>query len=183
MNAVIQINQLTRCFNETTAVDQLSLEVHAGEIFGFLGHNGAGKTTTVRLLNGVIEPNSSSMRVLGLVLMTLYNSGLGVVLSYALLRSDSVLLSASLHAINHLVLSILMLIGFPPFDSAFSFGLGIHGIATLAIVALLIPRDPICRGRGSNLAQSAPAPVDMALSKNPGAVKKVADQASLGGTS
>jgi ABC-2 type transport system ATP-binding protein len=66
MNAVITINQLTRCFKETTAVDQLSFEVHAGEIFGFLGHNGAGKTTTVRLLNGVIDPTSGSMRVLGL---------------------------------------------------------------------------------------------------------------------
>jgi ABC-2 type transport system ATP-binding protein len=66
MTAVITINQLTRCFHETTAVDQLSLEVYAGEIFGFLGHNGAGKTTTVRLLNGVIEPTSGSMRVLGL---------------------------------------------------------------------------------------------------------------------
>jgi ABC-2 type transport system ATP-binding protein len=66
MNAVIIIDQLTRCFQETTAVDQLSLEVHAGEIFGFLGHNGAGKTTTVRLLNGVIDPTSGSMRVLGL---------------------------------------------------------------------------------------------------------------------
>jgi ABC-2 type transport system ATP-binding protein len=64
--SVITINQLTRHFKETTAVDQLSLEVHAGEIFGFLGHNGAGKTTTVRLLNGVIEPTSGSMRVLGL---------------------------------------------------------------------------------------------------------------------
>jgi len=66
MDPVITINQLTRCFKETTAVSQLSLEVHAGEIFGFLGHNGAGKTTTVRLLNGVIEPTSGSMRVLGL---------------------------------------------------------------------------------------------------------------------
>ncbi len=66
MTAVITINQLTRRFKETVAVDQLSLEVHAGEIFGFLGHNGAGKTTTVRLLNGVIEPTSGSMRVLGL---------------------------------------------------------------------------------------------------------------------
>jgi ABC-2 type transport system ATP-binding protein len=66
MTAVITINQLTRCFKETTAVDHLSLEVHSGEIFGFLGHNGAGKTTTVRLLNGVIEPTSGSMRVLGL---------------------------------------------------------------------------------------------------------------------
>jgi ABC-2 type transport system ATP-binding protein len=66
MNAVITINQLTRRFKETTAVDALSLEVHAGEIFGFLGHNGAGKTTTVRLLNGVIEPTAGSMCVLGL---------------------------------------------------------------------------------------------------------------------
>ena len=47
-------------------MDNLSLEVDRGEIFGFLGHNGAGKTTTVRLLNGVIEPTSGSMRVLGL---------------------------------------------------------------------------------------------------------------------
>lgn len=66
MEPVITINQLTRRFKETTAVDQLSLEVHAGEIFGFLGHNGAGKTTTVRLLNGVIEPSAGQMRVLGL---------------------------------------------------------------------------------------------------------------------
>ena len=66
MNAVISINQLTRCFGETIAVDNLSLDVHTGEIFGFLGHNGAGKTTTVRLLNGVIEPTSGSMRVFGL---------------------------------------------------------------------------------------------------------------------
>ena len=66
MNAVISIKQLTRCFGETVAVNNLSLEVHKGEIFGFLGHNGAGKTTTVRLLNGVIEPTSGSMRVFGL---------------------------------------------------------------------------------------------------------------------
>jgi len=63
---IIAITQLTRRFKETTAVDNLSLEVRAGEIFGFLGHNGAGKTTTVRLLNGVIEPTSGSMTVLGL---------------------------------------------------------------------------------------------------------------------
>jgi ABC-2 type transport system ATP-binding protein len=66
MTSVITINKLTRNFKETVAVDNLSLEVQAGEIFGFLGHNGAGKTTTVRLLNGVIEPTAGSMRVLGL---------------------------------------------------------------------------------------------------------------------
>jgi ABC-2 type transport system ATP-binding protein len=66
MTTVISINQLTLHFKETVAVDNLSLEVQAGEIFGFLGHNGAGKTTTVRLLNGVIDPTSGSMHVLGL---------------------------------------------------------------------------------------------------------------------
>ncbi len=63
---VISINQLTRHFKETVAVNQLSLEVQTGEIFGFLGHNGAGKTTTVRLLNGVIEATSGKIEVLGL---------------------------------------------------------------------------------------------------------------------
>jgi ABC-2 type transport system ATP-binding protein len=63
---VIQISSLTRRFGETNAVDQLTLEVQAGEIFGFLGHNGAGKTTTVRLLNGVLESTSGKAKVLGL---------------------------------------------------------------------------------------------------------------------
>ncbi len=66
MNPVIQISNLTRCFGETIAVRDLTLEVQAGEIFGFLGHNGAGKTTTVRLLNGIYKPTSGGARVLGL---------------------------------------------------------------------------------------------------------------------
>jgi ABC-2 type transport system ATP-binding protein len=64
--SVIQTSTLTRRFSDKNAVDQLTLEVQAGEIFGFLGHNGAGKTTTVRLLNGVLEPTSGGARVLGL---------------------------------------------------------------------------------------------------------------------
>jgi ABC-2 type transport system ATP-binding protein len=63
---VIQISSLSRRFGEKNAVDNLILEVQAGEIFGFLGHNGAGKTTTVRLLNGVLEPTSGAAQVLGL---------------------------------------------------------------------------------------------------------------------
>jgi ABC-2 type transport system ATP-binding protein len=57
---------LTRHFGSVVAVDHLTLEVEAGEVFGFLGHNGAGKTTTVRLLNGVLAPTSGTARVLGL---------------------------------------------------------------------------------------------------------------------
>jgi len=63
---VIQVSSLSRSFGEKNAVDQITLDVQAGEIFGFLGHNGAGKTTTVRLLNGVLEPTSGEARVLGL---------------------------------------------------------------------------------------------------------------------
>src|SRR5215208_1893405 len=64
--SVIQISSLSRRFGEKNAVDDLTLDVQAGEIFGFLGHNGAGKTTTVRLLNGVLEPTSGGAKVLGL---------------------------------------------------------------------------------------------------------------------
>ena len=63
---VIQISSLSRRFGQKNAVDHLTLDVHAGEIFGFLGHNGAGKTTTVRLLNGVLEPTAGHAKVLGL---------------------------------------------------------------------------------------------------------------------
>jgi ABC-2 type transport system ATP-binding protein len=66
LSPVIQISSLSRRFGEKNAVNQLTFEVQAGEIFGFLGHNGAGKTTTVRLLNGVLEPTSGEVRVLGL---------------------------------------------------------------------------------------------------------------------
>jgi len=63
---IISSENLTRRFGDNIAVDRLNLEVHSGEVFGFLGHNGAGKTTTVRLLNGVLESHDGNIRVLGL---------------------------------------------------------------------------------------------------------------------
>lgn len=63
---VISANELTRHFDGVVAVDRLTLDVGAGEIFGFLGHNGAGKTTTIRLINGVLSPTVGEVRVLGL---------------------------------------------------------------------------------------------------------------------
>ena len=62
----IHIEGVTRRFGDTLAVDDLSLSVDVGEVFGFLGHNGAGKTTTVRLLNGVLAADSGQLHVLGL---------------------------------------------------------------------------------------------------------------------
>ena len=62
---VIRIEELTKRYGAQTAVDRLSLEVAAGEIFGFLGPNGAGKTTTMLMLLGLTEPTSGTVRVCG----------------------------------------------------------------------------------------------------------------------
>jgi hypothetical protein len=92
--------------------------------------------------------------LLGVVLMTLYTTGLAVVLGYAVLRSGSVLLSAYLHGLNNQVVAYFVAIGLRPFDAAFAFGIGVYGIATLAIVAGLILVDPIWRGTGSSLVEA-----------------------------
>lgn len=61
----IHVRGLRRSFDGRLAVDDLSLDVYPGEVFGILGPNGSGKTTTVRLLNGLITPDAGEMRVLG----------------------------------------------------------------------------------------------------------------------
>jgi ABC-2 type transport system ATP-binding protein len=61
----IQVSSLTKHFGEVRAVDGLSFEVHAGEIFGLVGPDGAGKTTTLRMLAGVMGPDSGSATVAG----------------------------------------------------------------------------------------------------------------------
>lgn len=62
---MIATDGLTKQFNEVLAVDNLTLEVAEGEVFGFLGPNGAGKTTTVRMLTSLISPTSGRARVNG----------------------------------------------------------------------------------------------------------------------
>lgn len=59
----ILIENLTKRFEEVTALDGLSLEVEGAELFGLLGPNGSGKTTTIRILCGILEPTSGSARV------------------------------------------------------------------------------------------------------------------------
>jgi ABC-2 type transport system ATP-binding protein len=62
---VIDTENLTRKFGNLTAVDNLNLHVHVGEVFGFLGPNGAGKTTTVRMLCCLIAKTSGEAKVAG----------------------------------------------------------------------------------------------------------------------
>ncbi|MDD5466659.1 MAG: ABC transporter ATP-binding protein [Anaerolineales bacterium] len=61
----IETEYLSRHFNGLRAVDQLTLAVPTGVVFGFLGPNGAGKTTTIRLLLGLLEPTDGRAKVLG----------------------------------------------------------------------------------------------------------------------
>ncbi len=62
----IEIENVHKIYNGYHAVDGLSVMVPQGCFFGFLGPNGAGKTTTIRMLMGLAQPNSGSMRVLGM---------------------------------------------------------------------------------------------------------------------
>ncbi len=62
----IKAENLTRRFGKFTAVDQISLEVERGEVFGFLGANGAGKTTAIRMFCGLIKPSAGDAWVGGI---------------------------------------------------------------------------------------------------------------------
>jgi len=63
---VITVDHLRKTYRRVVAVDDLSFEVEAGEIFGILGPNGAGKTTTVECIQGLRRPDGGTIRVLGL---------------------------------------------------------------------------------------------------------------------
>jgi ABC-2 type transport system ATP-binding protein len=63
--SVIRTLGLTKRYKRLTAVDDLTLEVRRGEVFGFLGPNGAGKTTTIALLLGLVRPSAGTAEVLG----------------------------------------------------------------------------------------------------------------------
>ncbi len=64
--SAVELTGLSRTFGETVALDEVSVRIVRGEVFGLLGHNGAGKTTTVRLVNGILLPTEGSVRTLGL---------------------------------------------------------------------------------------------------------------------
>jgi ABC-2 type transport system ATP-binding protein len=62
---VVQVKDFRKVYGDTVAVDAISFEVHQGEIFGLLGPNGAGKTTTMESLEGLRQPSSGSLSILG----------------------------------------------------------------------------------------------------------------------
>jgi len=66
MEPVIRLHQVTKRFGANTALSGVSLEVPPGVVFALLGENGAGKTTAIRIMLGLLEPNSGRAEVLGL---------------------------------------------------------------------------------------------------------------------
>jgi ABC-type multidrug transport system ATPase subunit len=69
-STAISIRNLTKKFGDFTAVNELNLEIAAGEVFGFLGPNGAGKSTTLRMLLTLIKPTSGEISIFGKNLST-----------------------------------------------------------------------------------------------------------------
>ncbi|MFZ5989052.1 MAG: ATP-binding cassette domain-containing protein [Bacillota bacterium] len=61
----VETNNLTKKFNDYRAVDNLSLRVPEGSIYGFLGQNGAGKTTTIKMLTGLSKPSCGEIKICG----------------------------------------------------------------------------------------------------------------------
>lgn len=64
-SAVIEVNNLTKKYNDFKAVDTISFNVNNGDIFGFLGPNGAGKTTTIKMLTTILRPTNGKAKICG----------------------------------------------------------------------------------------------------------------------
>jgi ABC-2 type transport system ATP-binding protein len=64
-NTVLQTKHLTKCFGVLSAVNDLSLDIYEGEIFGFLGPNGAGKTTSINMICGLLKPSAGQVFIHG----------------------------------------------------------------------------------------------------------------------
>jgi ABC-2 type transport system ATP-binding protein len=62
---MIELENVTKRYDDTTVVDNLNLKINTGEIVGIIGHNGAGKSTTLKMIAGLIEPTAGNVRVMG----------------------------------------------------------------------------------------------------------------------
>jgi ABC-2 type transport system ATP-binding protein len=75
--AAVNIQQVTKSFGEHIAVNDLSLEVPVGVVYGFIGPNGSGKTTTLRMIMRILHPDAGEIRVLGETSLAAANDRVG----------------------------------------------------------------------------------------------------------
>ena len=73
MKNIISVQNITKIFNDNKAVNDLSLAIKEGEIYGLLGHNGAGKSTTINILLGFLQPDSGSATINNIDISSNYN--------------------------------------------------------------------------------------------------------------
>ncbi len=66
MIQLVIAEEITKRYGQMVAVDRLTVSIRKGEIYGFLGPNGAGKTTTIKMLTGILRPDSGKITVLGM---------------------------------------------------------------------------------------------------------------------
>src|SRR5512140_2478005 len=88
---MIQIENVTKRYDNTTVVDRLNLQINAGELVGIIGHNGAGKSTTMKMIAGLVEPTSGDVRVMG---RDIYREGVKVKQQIGYLPEESPLYEA-----------------------------------------------------------------------------------------
>src|SRR5258708_6923150 len=62
---IVQVEGLTKKYGDTVAVDNISFNIHEGEIFGLLGPNGAGKSTAIHMISGLLPMDKGSIEILG----------------------------------------------------------------------------------------------------------------------
>src|SRR6266851_4499090 len=67
---MIELRDVQKCFGDNAAVENLSLQVPAGEIYGLLGHNGAGKSTAIGMMLGQVWPTEGEVRICGFDVIT-----------------------------------------------------------------------------------------------------------------
>jgi ABC-2 type transport system ATP-binding protein len=65
LEKIIEITNLTKLYKNGRGIENINLEIHRGDIFGFLGPNGAGKTTAMKIMTGLIKPDSGDVKIFG----------------------------------------------------------------------------------------------------------------------
>jgi len=73
----VAVSEISKSFNNTLVVDNISFDVRQGEIFGLIGPNGAGKTTTIRMIMDIIKPDSGEISILGERLSAITKNSIG----------------------------------------------------------------------------------------------------------
>ncbi len=79
MEKVIEIKNLSKIYKNGRGITDINIDIHKGDIFGFLGPNGAGKTTAMKIMTGLIKPDSGDVKILGHSILEEYEKAMAKV--------------------------------------------------------------------------------------------------------